>query len=91
MNEFYLEIDALDHVQTYWLWVERDTVTPVIELYEITNRTSNLDSIRIIEGFVSLEPVLRYGQKFLQPHSFVELRGTSVYNWGYHLMRLGIK
>ena len=50
VNEFYLEIDALDHVQTYWLWVERDTVTPVIELYEITNRTSNLDSIRIIEG-----------------------------------------
>jgi len=49
-NEFYLEIDALDNVQTYWLWVERDTITPVIELYEITNRTSNLDSIRIIEG-----------------------------------------
>ena len=34
----------------YWLWVERDTVTPVIELYEITNRTSNRDSIRIIAG-----------------------------------------
>ena len=50
VNEFYLEVDALDHVQTYWLWVERDTITPVIELYEITNRTSNLDSIRIIEG-----------------------------------------
>ena len=50
MNEFYLEIDALDHFQTYWLWVERDTITPVIELYEITNRTSNLDSIRIVEG-----------------------------------------
>ena len=50
MNHFYLEIDELDHVHTYWLWVERDTVTPVIELYEITNRTSNLDSIRIIEG-----------------------------------------
>jgi len=50
VNEFYLEVDALDHVQTYWLWVERDTITPVIELYEITNRTSNLDSIRIIDG-----------------------------------------
>ena len=33
---FYLEVYALDHVQTYWLWVERDTITPVIELYEIT-------------------------------------------------------
>jgi len=50
VNEFYLEVYALDHVQTYWLWVERDTITPVIELYEITNRTSNLDSVRIIEG-----------------------------------------
>jgi len=50
INEFYLEVDALDHVQTYWLWVERDTITPVIELYEITNRTSNLESVRIIEG-----------------------------------------
>jgi len=50
VNEFYLEIYALDHVQTYWLWVERDTITPVIELYEITNRTSNLESVRIIEG-----------------------------------------
>ena len=50
VNEFYLEIYALDHVQTYWLWVERDTITPVIELYEIKNRTSNLDPVRIIEG-----------------------------------------
>ena len=50
VNEFYLEVYALDHVQTYWLWVERDTITPIIELYEITNRTSNLDSVRIIEG-----------------------------------------
>ena len=50
VNEFYLEIDALDHVQTYWLEVERDTVNPVIELYELANRTSNLDSIRILEG-----------------------------------------
>jgi len=50
VNEFYLEIDALDHVHSYWLWVERDTITPVIELYEITNRTSNLDSIRMFEG-----------------------------------------
>ncbi len=50
VNQFYLEIHALDHVQTYWLWVERDTITPTIKLHEIANRTSNLESVRIIEG-----------------------------------------
>lgn len=49
-NEFYLAIGALDHVQTYWLYVERDTISPRLNLTEVANRTTNLEPVRVISG-----------------------------------------
>jgi subtilisin family serine protease len=49
-NEFYVAIGALDHIQMYTLYVTRDTITPRLNLTEITNRTTNLEPTRIIEG-----------------------------------------
>ena len=49
-NEFLLTVGALDHIQMFTLYVERDTITPVIELLEVGNRTTNLGVVRVIEG-----------------------------------------
>ena len=49
-NEFYLVIEALDHVQSYWLYVESDTISPRLNLTQVANRTTNLEPVRVISG-----------------------------------------
>ena len=49
-NEFLLSVGGLDQTQLFRFYVERDTITPVIELTEIGNRTTNLGVVRVIEG-----------------------------------------
>jgi hypothetical protein len=49
-NEFYLVIEALDHVQSYWLYVESDTISPRLNLTQAANRTTNLEPVRVISG-----------------------------------------
>ncbi len=49
-NEFKLDIGALDHTETYWLQVIRDTITPQLSLLEVANRTTNLEPERVIYG-----------------------------------------
>jgi len=49
-NEFKLDIGALDHTESYWLHVTRDTITPKLNLTEVDNRTTNLEPERIIYG-----------------------------------------
>jgi len=49
-NEFKLDIGALDHTETHWLQVTRDTITPQLSLLEVANRTTNLEPERVIYG-----------------------------------------
>ena len=49
-NEFLLSVRGLDQTQLFRFYVERDTITPVIELTEIGNRTTNLGVVRVVEG-----------------------------------------
>lgn len=50
-NSFLLEVDSLNETDEYYLSVVRDTIPPLITLGEKTNRSSTLETTRIIEGF----------------------------------------
>jgi len=49
-NRFSLLVGSLDQIDIYELSVVRDTIPPIINIEERTNRTSTLSRIRIIEG-----------------------------------------
>ena len=49
-NQFLLEINALDHVQSYTLYVTSDTIYPKLNITQIENRTTNLESSRLVNG-----------------------------------------
>jgi len=49
-NQFIIEIEALDHFDNYTLSIVRDTIPPVLTMEEIVNRTSTLETQRVISG-----------------------------------------
>tara|TARA_B100000282_G_scaffold114652_1_gene81469 strand:- start:391 stop:1440 length:1050 start_codon:yes stop_codon:yes gene_type:complete len=49
-NRFSLLVGSLDQIDIYELSVVRDTIPPIIDIEERTNRTSTLSRIRVIEG-----------------------------------------
>ena len=49
-NRFTLLVGSLDQIDIYELSVVRDTIPPIINIEERTNRTSTLSRIRVIEG-----------------------------------------
>ena len=49
-NRFSLLVGSLDQIDIYELSVVRDTIPPIINIEERTNRTSTLSRIRVIEG-----------------------------------------
>ncbi len=49
-NEFLLEINALDHIQSYTLHVTSDTIIPRLNITQIENRTTNLEPSRLVNG-----------------------------------------
>ena len=49
-NRFSLLVGSLDQIDIYELSVVRDTIPPIINIEERTNRTSSLSRIRVIEG-----------------------------------------
>ena len=53
-NQFVIEIEALDHFDNYTLSIVRDTIPPVLAMQERVNRTSTLETERVLTG--SCEP-----------------------------------
>ena len=49
-NQFLIEIHALDHVDNYSLSIVKDTIAPALNFYEVTNRTSTLETSRVVSG-----------------------------------------
>ena len=49
-NQFQVSIESLHEVDSYSLSVVRDTTAPELTLWEITNRTSNLEAERVVSG-----------------------------------------
>ena len=49
-NQFQVSIESLHEVDSYSLSVVRDTTAPDLTLWEITNRTSNLEAERVVSG-----------------------------------------
>ena len=49
-NQFIIEIEALDHFDNYTLSIVRDTMPPVLTMEEVVNRTSTLETRRVISG-----------------------------------------
>ena len=49
-NQFLIEIEALDHYDNYTLSIVRDTIPPTLTLEEKANRTSSLETQRVVTG-----------------------------------------
>jgi len=49
-NQFLIEIEALDHYDNYTLSIVRDTIPPALTMEEKVNRTSPLETQRVVTG-----------------------------------------
>tara|TARA_B100000029_G_scaffold516560_1_gene630908 strand:- start:1076 stop:5068 length:3993 start_codon:yes stop_codon:yes gene_type:complete len=49
-NQFLIEIEALDHYDNYTLSIVRDTIPPILTMEEKANRTSPLETQRVVTG-----------------------------------------
>ena len=49
-NQFKISIESLHEVDSYTLSVVRDTTAPDLTMWEVTNRTSNLETERVVSG-----------------------------------------
>jgi subtilisin family serine protease len=49
-NQFKISIESLHEVDSYSLSVVRDTTAPDLTMWEVTNRTSNLETERVVSG-----------------------------------------
>jgi len=49
-NQFLIEIHALDHIDNYTLSIVKDTIAPVLNFYEVANRTTPLETSRVVSG-----------------------------------------
>ena len=50
LNEFVIEIEALDEIDVYELHITRDTIAPIISFEHNSSRNSTLNSVKMIEG-----------------------------------------
>ena len=50
LNEFVIEIGALDEIDVYKLHITRDTIAPIISFEHNSSRNSTLNSVKMIEG-----------------------------------------
>ena len=50
LNQYLIEIEALDTTDTYELEITRDTIAPVLTFNQVSIRNSTLDSLKVIEG-----------------------------------------
>jgi subtilisin family serine protease len=50
MNEFSIEIESLDEMHDYQLFITRDTIAPVLSFEQISIRNSTLNPVKNIEG-----------------------------------------
>tara|TARA_B100000524_G_scaffold306921_1_gene182335 strand:+ start:1 stop:1536 length:1536 start_codon:yes stop_codon:yes gene_type:complete len=50
MNEFSIEIESLDEMHDYQLYITRDTIAPVLSFEQISIRNSTLNPVKNIEG-----------------------------------------
>ena len=50
LNEYVIEIEALDKVDVYELYIIRDTIAPVLTFEQNSSRNSTLDPVKLIEG-----------------------------------------
>lgn len=49
-NQFLIEVEALDHFDNYVLSIVRDTISPPLTMAEKVNRTSTLETERVLTG-----------------------------------------
>ena len=49
-NQFVVNIESLHEIDTYYLSVVRDTTSPELTIWEVSNRTSPLESKRMVSG-----------------------------------------
>ncbi len=50
LNEFLIEIEALDHVDIFELRITKDTISPILSFEQVSIRNSTLNSIKVIQG-----------------------------------------
>ena len=50
LNEYLIEIEALDKIDVYELRITRDTIAPILSFNQVSIRNSTLDSMKVIEG-----------------------------------------
>jgi hypothetical protein len=50
LNEYIIEIEALDKTDVFELQITRDTIAPILLFNQISIRNSTLDPVKIIEG-----------------------------------------
>ena len=50
LNEYVIEIEALDKVDVYELYIIRDTIAPILSFEQNSSRNSTLDPVKLIEG-----------------------------------------
>ena len=50
VNEYLIEIEALDETDIYELQITRDTIAPILSFSQVSIRNSTLDSLKVIEG-----------------------------------------